>query len=244
MKLPFHSEEYEGEFIIHHTEIVNGQRKEEREWVPATLTNNDHRGNAVIIGNGDSRSKFPLRLLANHKGGLFASLKVQTYGCNALYRDFTPDFLLCQTDEMIEEITQTDYCSNNIVFSSSQAMVKHPGKFHLIPQNYILNAGAGATYLAAYHGHKNIYLIGFDNQQAEGYNNNLYAGTNGYSELKSNVSDLKWVANMERLFRAYHEVNFHWVHPNAEYCMPDKWRWCKNLFKKDYRQYISELDIG
>jgi hypothetical protein len=244
MKLPFYAAEYEGEFIIHSTIIKDGQREEEREWVPATLDNNDHRGNAVIIGNGDSREKFDLRLLAKHKGGLFASLKLQSYGCNALYRDFSPDFLVCNTPVMMEEIVQTDYCSKNIVYSSAALMVKYPGKFHLVPQNYTMNAGAVATYLAAFHEHANIYLIGFDNQQAEGYNNNRYAGTNAYKNNDENVTSIKWEANMKRIFDAYLDTTFHYIHPNADYICPDPWKWCKNLKLKNYRDYISELDIG
>ena len=244
MKLPFYATEYEGEFIIHHTTIEAGKRQEEREWVPVTVNNSDHRGNAVIIGNGDSRQKFRLSLLTNHKGGLFASLKCQTYGCNALYRDMSPDFLICNTEVMMEEIIETDYCDNNIVYSSASLMVKYPGKFHLVPQNYIMNAGAVATYLAAYHGHKDIYLIGFDNQQAEGYNSNIYAGTNAYKERNEHVNGSKWEANMTRLFKAYYQVNFHFVHPNADYVCPESWRWCSNLHLKDYRDFISQLDIG
>jgi hypothetical protein len=49
---------------------------------------------------------------------------------------------------------------------------------------------------------------------------------------------------MERLFKAYYETNFHWVHPNPDFCIPEKWKWCSNLFKKTYREFISELDIG
>jgi len=244
MKLPFYAGEYEGEFIVHHTEIINGQRHEEREWIPSTITNNDHRGNAVVIGNGVSREKFQLRLLAKHKGGLFAGLKVQTYGCNALYRDFSPDFLITQTDQMVDEIAQTDYCDNNIVYSSAKQMVKYPQKFHLIPQNYVLNAGAIATYIAAFHGHKNIYLIGFDNQDNDDYNNNIYADTENYKPLRSQVNSSKWIANMFRLFSLYSDATFHYVHSSPDYCIPEKWKWAKNLNMLTYRSLISELDIG
>lgn len=244
MKIPFYAAEYEGEFIIHHTTIEDGKRIEDREWIPATITNNDHRGNAVIVGNGNTRSKFRLSLLTNHKGGLFASLKCQVYGCNAVYRDMVPDFLIAQTDEIVTEIVESGYADKNIVYSSAAQMVKHPGKLHLIPQNYILNAGAGATYLACFHGHKKVYLIGFDNQDSKGFNNNMYAGTNGYQAKNETISSGKWVANMERLFRAYHDVEFYWVHPNPDHCMPEKWKWCNNLHAQSYREFVSDLDIG
>ena len=42
------------------------------------------RGNAYCIGNGPSRKDFDLNRL---------KATGQTYGCNALYRDFMPDFI-------------------------------------------------------------------------------------------------------------------------------------------------------
>jgi hypothetical protein len=41
-------------------------------------------GNAYCIGNGPSRKGFDLNKL---------KASGQTYGCNALYRDFIPDFI-------------------------------------------------------------------------------------------------------------------------------------------------------
>jgi hypothetical protein len=50
---------------------------------------------AFIIGNGASRAKFDLTTLSPHG---------TTYGCNALYRDFYPDWLVSIDDGMIAEI--------------------------------------------------------------------------------------------------------------------------------------------
>ena len=44
---------------------------------------------AFIIGNGASRAKFDLTTLSPHG---------TTYGCNALYRDFYPDWLVSIDD--------------------------------------------------------------------------------------------------------------------------------------------------
>ena len=51
------------------------------------------RGNAYCIGNGPSRHGFDLNKL---KG------TGQTYGCNALYRDFIPDFIF-SVDKYVDE---------------------------------------------------------------------------------------------------------------------------------------------
>lgn len=238
------SAEYEGEFIIHETRIENGKRVEDREWIPRTLLNDDHRGYAIVVGNGASRKGFKLSMIQNHSGGLLANMRCQTYGCNAVYRDFTPSFLLANNPAMVQEIVDSGYADENIVYSSAQQLVKHPGKLHLIPQNVNMNTGALATYMAAFDQHKHIYLIGFDNQPEPGRNSNIYAGTENYDPYESKVNDTKWLRNMEKIFGAYPDIDFVWVNDNTEYNFPDAWRWHKHVRKITYRQFISELDIG
>ena len=64
------------------------------------------RGNAYIIGNGPSRKDFDLNKLP---------ATGQTYGCNALYREFAPDMLISVDPGMHNEILATDYIENNKV---------------------------------------------------------------------------------------------------------------------------------
>tara|TARA_Y100000114_G_scaffold35323_1_gene30871 strand:- start:9659 stop:10393 length:735 start_codon:yes stop_codon:yes gene_type:complete len=244
MRLPLTIDDYEGEFIIHDTRIVNGKKEEDREWIPRAVTNNDHRGYAVIIGNGLSREKFNLAHLARHRGGLFASMRCQTYGCNALYRDFSPDFLVAHNPAITKEVVESGYADNKIVYSSAQQLVKYPGKLYLIPQNINMNAGALATYLAAFDNHKNIYLLGFDNQLDPESNNNIYAGTENYNDEFTPDPDAKWINNMNRLFQAYTDVKFTFVNNNPAYVFPEKWNWSKNLKKLTIREFICEMDIG
>ena len=56
------------------------------------------------IGNGESRQSFDLRILKPHG---------RTYGCNALYRDFTPDVLTAVDHGIMHEIYQSGYCDKN-----------------------------------------------------------------------------------------------------------------------------------
>ena len=57
---------------------------------------------AYIIGNGPSRKDIDLE-----------TLQGKTFGCNALYRDFTPDYLLSGDAGVIKEICKTDYPKDN-----------------------------------------------------------------------------------------------------------------------------------
>jgi len=60
--------------------------------------------NSFIIGNGESRKDFDLESLRR---------KGKIYGCNALYRDFTPDILVATDQDIILEIIQEKYCLEN-----------------------------------------------------------------------------------------------------------------------------------
>lgn len=248
MKLPFYSDEYEGEFVIHNIEYKNGKKIEDREWVPRTVTNDDHRGYAFVIGNGTGRTKqnFDVKLIENHSGGLLATKRAQIYGCNALYRDIKSSFLIAMSEAMVDELAETDYPDNNIVYTTAKNVVKYPGRFYLIPQNIsYFNSGAIATYIAAFDKHKDIYLLGFDNQKDPELNDNVYAGTKNYNSANESVLDAKWIANMRRIFDAYKETTtFHWVSPNPDYLFPEDWNWCKNVKKLDYVKLISDMDIG
>ena len=61
----------------------------------------------VVIGNGKSRQHMDLQEIKN---------KAWTFGCNALYRDFDPDFLLSIDPHVTHEIVDTDYVLNNILY--------------------------------------------------------------------------------------------------------------------------------
>ena len=56
------------------------------------------------IGNGESRKSFDLEKLRPHG---------KIYGCNALYRDFTPDHLSAVDMGIMHEIYNSGYCQNN-----------------------------------------------------------------------------------------------------------------------------------
>ena len=56
--------------------------------------------NIFCIGNGESRKGYDLDKLKPHG---------KIYGCNAMYRDFTPDVLVAVDQGIIHEIYQSGY---------------------------------------------------------------------------------------------------------------------------------------
>ena len=60
--------------------------------------------NVFCIGNGQSRKDFNLEKLRPHG---------KIYGCNALYRTFTPDVLSAVDHGIMHEIYHSGYCNKN-----------------------------------------------------------------------------------------------------------------------------------
>jgi len=171
---------YPGENVITQLTYENGEWHPTTEMVPNQVFNTFTTTQALVIGNGESRRDFDLTHIANHTGGLLGSNRLQTYGCNALYRDFTPDFLIAVGNGIVKEIAESTYTAENIVYANGQHVIDYPGKFYLIPQNVAFDAGSLAVYLACFDGHKKIFLMGFDGYDEAGHVNNIYKDTNGY----------------------------------------------------------------
>ena len=125
---------------------------------------------AFVLGNGQSRASVDLVQL-KQLGPI--------YGCNGLYRDFEPDYLVA-TDKPIAETIQNSGYSKTHKFYTRKPIA---GLGALpVPKKYHSNSsGPIATALAALDGHNTIYMLGFDmgptvNQKF----NNVYAGTDFY----------------------------------------------------------------
>lgn len=235
---------YTGEDIIVERKQENGIWHTITENVPNQITNNQISNRAVIIGNGESRKSFNLIHLKKPQGLLGANT-AQTYGCNALYRDFTPDFLVATGHRnIIEEIANRRYINDNIVYTNSIHLLEHPGKFYLIPFDPYADAGTTAAYIACFDGHTKIYLIGFDGYDGNGYNNNIYAGTTGYDDKWGfEISEDKLIDNRAQLFGAYPDVDFIWVTPSGRCTVPEQLKGYVNYRQIGYRDFVLECDL-
>jgi hypothetical protein len=232
---------YVGETVTTEMRHVGGRWDMSTEFVPNSVINNQISNRAVVIGNGVSRTGFLLQPIAAHKGGVLASGALQTYGCNAVYRDMKPHFLVAGgSDEIIQELLDSGYCDTNIVYASSKTVMSYPGKFYLVPQDVQFNTGAVATYLACFDGHKTIYMLGFDTEHGE-FETNIYRGTNAY-EAKSNTSAY-YVKSLAQIMNLYDDVDFVRVMPSVKAEMPEEWKYITNLRQITYRDFTLEVDL-
>ena len=126
---------YAGEDIIVERKLEDGMWKTTTENVSNRISNRQISNTAIVIGNGITRTGFDLQ---NFKkaSGLLGAKTVQTYGCNALYRDFNPDFLVAVGNNgIVDEIADRGYTNEHITYSSAIHLLEFPGKFYLIPHD-------------------------------------------------------------------------------------------------------------
>lgn len=236
--------DYTGEHIVTEMRHVNSTWEYQREFVPNPVTNTHISNQAVVIGNGSTRRGFDLTPIKLHKGGLLASNALQSYGCNASYRDLESHFLVASSDAMAHELATNGYCDNHIVYASSEIVLKYPGRFYLIPQDVQFDAGSVATYLACFDGHKKVFLLGFDAETGD-YEDNMYIGTNGYAATakeNSNTSGF-YTKSLLQIMNLYNDVDFVRVMPSEYSYMPEEWKYVTNLRQITYRNFVLEADL-
>ena len=231
------------EDIVVDRALTDGKWHDTVERVHSAVTNNQISNRAVVLGNGPSRLDFELRHLKNYSGLLGADT-VQTYGCNALYRDFTPDFLIaCGQPNIIRELASSDYVNDNIVYTNAIHLLEYPNKFYLIPHDPYTDAGTTALYIAAFDGHKKIFMLGFDNQDTIGFNYNVYADTNGYDSKNALVLDNKWIEDKKAVFDAFGDVEFIRVTQGGKDQIPDLWKYALNFRQISHRDFVLEANL-
>lgn len=235
--------DYAGEQITTSMTWENGKWNPAKEFIPNRIDNQQISKRAAIIGNGSSREKYELYLLKNHRGGLLGSGALQTYGCNALYRDYKPTFLVATGTEIAEEIANSTYTDEHIVYANAEIVARYPGKFYLIPQDLHYNAGAVAVYLACFDGHKKVYMIGFDGNAGTNHNNNIYAGTNAYDAKDQDYADTMWVKTLDAIMDTYPDTEFIRVMPNEMYYCPAAWSAKSNFRQIAWRNFALEVDL-
>lgn len=223
-----------GEDVYASATYNNGRWHYDKEFVPKIVNNQRFGKSAAVIGNGVSRKNFDLNLFKNKK--------IQTYGCNALYRDHKPDFLIAIGKEIALEISQSDYSKNNVVYSSPDNILRYPNTFHVIPQTPSWNAGSLAAYLACFDGHSIVYLLGHDGLDTTGYSNNIYKNSPCYN-TDVNTTDTFWALSMSHVFKTYNLVDFVLVNETGRGYMPSEWYGHTNLRRISFRQLVLECDL-
>jgi len=204
---PIEFKPYVGETVNTVLRIKNGKKTQETQWYPDKVKAVP-RGNAYCIGNGPSRKNFDLdRLKASG----------QTYGCNALYRDFIPDFIFSVDTKMSTQMVEDEVGVKTVHYAPALEVNRKQSKgmINLIPNNPYWISGNAAFWTAGVHGHKNIYLIGYDfREYGKGKLNNIYQDTACYGERNEDKIFDGWLKQFRDMLKMRPYVNYTVVHDN------------------------------
>lgn len=153
---------------------------------------------AFILGNGKSRLAVNLNKL----------MEVGTvFGCNGLYRDFTPHCLVATDRPIAEEIQNSGYAQKHR-FHTRKPIESLGGKF-LVKEYKGFSSGPNAAALALVDGYSDIYLIGMDLGTTNGMFNNIYAGTQFYKkELDPPTFPGNWINQVVTLTKDFESRQF------------------------------------
>jgi len=157
---------------------------------------------AFVLGNGISRLSVDLSVLQQ---------RGKIYGCNALYREFTPDVLISTDKGIAHAIQHTGYAREHVMYTRKPL----PGlAARAVPQSYFgFSSGPIAVGLAAMEKHLAVYLIGFDmGPTTTNRFNNVYADTEFYKKSSSNPTFTgNWVRQIVTVTRDFPNTSFHRV---------------------------------
>ena len=130
---------------------------------------------AFIVGNGTSRKPIDLNQIKS-KGVI--------YGCNALYREFHPDYLVAVDAKMIVEINRAGYQNFNQVWTNPSKAYSKFSNFNYFNPSKGWSSGPTALHMASTKSHKQIYILGFDYMGLQNGQtiNNVYADTHNYKK--------------------------------------------------------------
>lgn len=186
---------------------------------------------AFVLGNGVTRQRVNLSELKK-----FGKI----YGCNALYREFEPDYLVAVDEKMVKEIEKTQWQMRHEVWTNPNKGVLKLQGFRFFNPHKGWSSGPTALWLASSHGYDNIYIIGFDYQGLNGKFNNVYADTPNYKRsLEPATYFGNWVNQTEKVIREFQNIKYHRIIEKDTF-IPDNIRSItKNLTHRTFEE-ISE----
>ena len=154
---------------------------------------------AFVLGNGISRQGIDLNQL--HLLGAI-------YGCNAVYREYTPDVLVATDRPIATHIQESGYSAQHR-FHTRRPIAGLGAQ--AVPKPYFgFSSGPIATGLAARDGYTHIYLLGFDmGPTVNNTINNLYAGTEFYKRADAPPTFTgNWKRQIMQICQDYPQTQF------------------------------------
>lgn len=186
---------------------------------------------SFVLGNGKSRLSIDLNELKSYG---------QIYGCNALYREFEPDYLVAVDSKMIIEIANARYQLHHEVWTNSNIRYKSFNGFKYFEPSLGWSSGPTALFLAAKHQVPEIYILGFDYTGINGLVNNVYADTDNYKTSNQPATYYgNWERQTESVIKANPKIRFYRVVEDTFYSPTWQHHNFRHLNIKEFQKIMS-----
>jgi hypothetical protein len=220
--------------------IIKEQRRSEKEQTktinqPTPIISKDvvhDSSTAFVLGNGTSRKGIEPNDLRQYG---------KIYGCNALYRTFSPDYLIAVDVKMILEITKSGYQNNNQVWTNPNKTYSKIENLNYFQPSKGWSSGPTALWFASQHNYKNIYILGFDYKGLEDGKkiNNIYADTVNYKKSTDGATYFgNWLKQTATILKEHQHITYFRVIAPENY-VPDelnKFKNLKTIFIEDFKK--------
>ena len=131
------------------------------------------------------------------------------------------DFAVETNPTKLKEIVTSNYQGTNTVYTNPRNCIAYPGEFYLIPQNPKLLDISQILYLAAFDGHQEIFMLGYN--------------------IETPVDHPDWATQCRTVMDAYPGTLFYMIGESTN--MPDIWMDASNSKNLTYREFISYCDV-
>ena len=179
-----------------------------------------------VFGNGESRTSIDINKLDGIK-----------IGCNAIYRDYRMDHLVCVDRRMVQEALINNANHNSYVYTREDWIAHFRTlRVRTVPklpyegnerwdEPFQWGSGPYAVLLAAkLCKGPTVRLIGFDLYSPTQTVNNVYKGTSNYDDANKRAVDPRyWIHQIGMVFKCYPKVSF--VVHNDAFELPKAWKY-------------------
>jgi hypothetical protein len=185
---------------------------------------------AFVLGNGKSRLFINLENLKKHG---------KIYGCNALYREFTPDYLIAVDPKMIIEICNTGYQLQNQVWTNPNSRYTNFKNLNFFKPSRGWSSGPTALLKACMDGNSRIFILGFDYYGIGNNFNNVYANTLNYKRSTDTATYYgNWLRQTETVIKQYTHIHFYRVIDDRVKQISE-WNMLNNYDDIDYNRFLE-----
>lgn len=184
-----------------------------------------------VLGNGKSRLNINPQTLKKYG---------KIYGCNALYREFEPDYLIAVDPKMVIEIANSGYQLTHEVWTNPNKQITSFNGLRYFTPSLGWSSGPTALNLASSHNPKEIFIFGFDYVGKQGLFNNVYADTPNYKKSNENATYYgNWETQTQQVIKNNQHIKYYRVVEDSYYC--PKWNYTnfRNITYKEFEKFLA-----